>query len=943
MSWQTDITNTVANIIERLNTLTEQARKIFELPWQSILNPASKIHVSNGSNESEFVTIQQILDAAISFRQNQLLNATIDVVGNDVTVDSGAKWVINNINYELASDFVVNVPYAETGYTRNDILYADQFNQIHRQAGPETEGVSPTPNTPLNTVLVTIISVTDSTIGNNPPVITTYNTSDITNVSDVPGVTATDALNNLLNAGFMQDMQSVFDLGRTWFKNISSPTTSTLFSVDDTDLGTENGFAFYSGDRETRFQQSPDQFGVQLGALSEDGNGIGFQFEKPTGGNRPLYHLDNTKTTGDYFVATTDEVDLKLNISDYNEHFRGKYTSLALLQAAITTGNDGDYAIVDTGTGVNAKEYIWDTEEGWIQSSSASASTTDALPEGSTNLYFTTARVLATVLTGISFVTGTAVTDADSILVAFGKIQKQINDILVSIGLKQDALVSGTNIKTVNNNSLLGPGNLETFNRSFAILDDNFEDGTNSDLTLSTGWSVGSDGIAISSSGGWSNSALYNKYTTIDRVSTRALIQVITTTSIFSIIRKPTGLSQFGTVAQVDLSAMRLNFYASWDGSTTVPSVAKFVAIPFTIIANRKYLVELTKNKAVSVFTFTDETNPANTISLSFNQEAEGLSAIGRQWTSPGVMFNSGSIKLKRFTYATTFPNAPKLLITGHSFVEGYALIDQGDVSKTYSNLMYDALIGNVAIAGRGGETITTINTRNDIDFFSPTYHLVDIGSNDTVYATWLAGIQTYIAKIVAAGSIPVLATIVPRSDRQSFINQCNDWIRLSGYNYVDFAKSVTVNNDGITQDTSLFWTDSVHPNIAGNAKMFQQIKIDAPFLWDGYAKPVASVANLDMVEVPKTASFAVSLADSGKLYVINSASAVVVTFPTAMTAGKWWEFLSIGTGAVSFVAGSSATLISPDSRLKLRTQYSTARVIARASNQGSLGGDIVL
>lgn len=506
----------------------------------------------------------------------------------------------------------------------------------------------------------------------------------------------------------------------------------------------------------------------------------------------------------------------------------------------------------------------------------------------------------------------------------------------------QPSLVSGTTIKTVNSNSLLGSGNLETFNRSFTISDDNFEDGINSDLTLSTGWSVGADGIAISSSGGWGNSALYNKYTTIDRVSTRALIQVITTTSIFSIIRKPTGLSQFGTVAQVDLTAMRLNFYASWDGSTTVPSVAKFVAIPFSIVANRKYLVELTKVKAISVFTFTDETNPANTISLSFNQETEGISAIGRQWTSPGVMFNSGSIKLKRFTYATAFPNAPKLLITGHSFVEGYALIDQGDVSKTYSNLMYDALIGNVAIAGRGGETITSINTRDDINFFSPTYHLVDIGSNDTVYATWLSGIQTYIAKIVANGAIPVLATIVPRSDRQAFINQCNDWIRLtSGYNYVDFAKAVTVGNDGITQDASLFWTDSVHPNIAGNAKMFQQLKIDAPYLWDGYTKP--AVANLDIVEVSKTASFTVALADAGKTYVINSASAVVVTFPTAMTAGKWWEFLSIGAGAVTFIAGASATLISPDNRLKLRAQYSTARIFARASNQGSLGGDIVL
>lgn len=508
----------------------------------------------------------------------------------------------------------------------------------------------------------------------------------------------------------------------------------------------------------------------------------------------------------------------------------------------------------------------------------------------------------------------------------------------------QSKLVSTINIKTLNGFSLLGSGNLSIGNslKSFSIFDDNFEDGTAS-LTLSAGWSAGSDGIAISSSGGWGNSALLNKYTTIDRVSTRALVQIINTTSVFSIIRKPTTLNQFGTVAQVDCLTSSLKFYASWDGSTTVPDVAKSISIPFSIVANRKYLLELKKIKAITTVTFTDTTNLNNTISLTYDQENEAISGVGRQWGAPGVMFHSGSIKLKRFTYATEFPNAPKVLVTGHSFVEGYALYAEGDSSKTYSNLLFDSLNGDVAIAGRGGEDISTINTRNDIDFFSPTYHLVDIGSNDTVYATWLAGIQSYITKIIASGAIPVLATIVPRSDRQTFINQANDWIRLSGYNYVDFAKAVTLNNDSITQDPTLFWTDLVHPNIAGNAKMFQQLKIDAPYLWDGYVKPQTAVVNLDIAEVSKTASFTVSLTDSGKLYVINSSSAVVVTFPTGMTAGKWWEFISIGTGSVSFVAGSSATLISPDNRLKLRAQYSQARIVARASNQGALGGDIIL
>jgi hypothetical protein len=147
-------------------------------------------------------------------------------------------------------------------------------------------------------------------------------------------------------------------------------------------------------------------------------------------------------------------LDSKLDESAYNDRFKGKYASLANLQAAHPTGNDGDYAIVDAGAGIAAVEYIWDSSEGWVLGNSMGASTTDSLPEGSSNLYFTTARVLASLLTGISFVTGGSIVSTDSVLTAFGKLQKQINDVIVSVGLKegssnkQNSLsIDGTGIK----------------------------------------------------------------------------------------------------------------------------------------------------------------------------------------------------------------------------------------------------------------------------------------------------------------------------------------------------------------------------------------------------------------------------------------------------------------------------------------------------------------
>lgn len=169
MSEYSDLANKVAQLTQRLNDITVQARKIPELPEQNPLVPSSLLHVSN-SGTSQSVVVQQILDAALSYRQNQLLSiGTITVAGNDLTVPAGATWVINNIDYSNDADIIINVPYAEDGFTRTDIIVADQLNNMYRVNGPETEGVSPSPNVPLNTVLVTTVNVTDSTIGYTPP------------------------------------------------------------------------------------------------------------------------------------------------------------------------------------------------------------------------------------------------------------------------------------------------------------------------------------------------------------------------------------------------------------------------------------------------------------------------------------------------------------------------------------------------------------------------------------------------------------------------------------------------------------------------------------------------------------------------------------------------------------------------------------------------------
>ncbi len=91
------------------------------------------------------------------------------------------------------------------------------------------------------------------------------------------------------------------------------------------------------------------------------------------------------------------------------------------------TGETGKiYIAINQGTAANpTRQYRW---TGSVYAEiNPSPGTTDALTEGSTNLYFNESRVRNTVLTGLSFASSAAVAATDSVLAAFGKIQAKLN------------------------------------------------------------------------------------------------------------------------------------------------------------------------------------------------------------------------------------------------------------------------------------------------------------------------------------------------------------------------------------------------------------------------------------------------------------------------------------------------------------------------------------
>jgi hypothetical protein len=98
------------------------------------------------------------------------------------------------------------------------------------------------------------------------------------------------------------------------------------------------------------------------------------------------------------------------------------------------TGESGKIYVLDTPytvDGMTSAQFRWSGSA--YAPIIASPGSTDAVTEGSTNLYFSAARVLATLLAGLSTASSAVISTADSVLSALGKLQAQHTSLASSV------------------------------------------------------------------------------------------------------------------------------------------------------------------------------------------------------------------------------------------------------------------------------------------------------------------------------------------------------------------------------------------------------------------------------------------------------------------------------------------------------------------------------
>lgn len=153
--------------------------------------------------------------------------------------------------------------------------------------------------------------------------------------------------------------------------------------------------------------------------------------------------------------------------------------------------------------------------------------------------------------------------------------------------------------------------------------------------------------------------------------------------------------------------------------------------------------------------------------------------------------------------------------------------------------------LDNVLLNAYPGENTTaSIQSLNAMitNYGCPNFIVWCLGMNDgsdpdvnTPSSSWLNGVNTVLNICEEKAITPIFATIPSVPGRTGVSPIChegkNNWVRNSGYRYIDFAKAVGATWDGAntTWYNGMISSDGVHPDVAGAIALYYRAITDVP------------------------------------------------------------------------------------------------------------------
>jgi hypothetical protein len=382
--------------------------------------------------------------------------------------------------------------------------------------------------------------------------------------------------------------------------------------------------------------------------------------------------------------------------------------------------------------------------------------------------------------------------------------------------------------------------------RSPVRIDQRFSGTTTLPLWSLTGWTW-SSGLVAPASGSWTQVTLFTKPTAMDRRRIQARFTVADTTAKFGLCYVPpstygTASKTYGSAAVVDGTASKLQLYQLTQGGVaTLAAETSFVGtLPATVD------IQHSKSGMSQTVTLVNAISGATIATLTHSHQSDVDPRGEFNSGNPGVVFVSGAggaapVTCTHFQFNRGRRKKLHAIVLGDSMEQGNALGTSWQISWPY---LWDTArgFGDVMNAAQGGSDTGEAVARlaMDLDPFEANYVLIKF-TNDTSITAWRTNMQNIINRVVASGAVPILCTLPPSgvSARQTIATAANINIRafyFGAYDYIDFAKALSVGNDGVTVDSTLFLasesgTGYVHPTVAGNAAMYARLVSDAPYL----------------------------------------------------------------------------------------------------------------
>ena len=321
----------------------------------------------------------------------------------------------------------------------------------------------------------------------------------------------------------------------------------------------------------------------------------------------------------------------------------------------------------------------------------------------------------------------------------------------------------------------------------------------------------------------------WGEYYAVDSDLMVATVSPTALTGTYSLMHNAS--SQYsGAHAYLDFANNEIGFYKVVESGTPT---AKLASKSFTFEANKEYEIQHTVIGGHELTMTVTEKASKTSVTVQYLGD-DNAAYFSRSLGVHTSVYDENNVTVISEKLYSLQPYDTQALIMGDSFVAGF-------YRTRYGTLIKNEIGGSAFISGvSGGETKDiTAMLQYLPELCQPRYVILAIGTNQNGFTRWNNEMEKDILATIKTAwpdAEIILGTITYRTNANStsyntgHVPLVNEWIRNSGYKYVDI-NAVTC-EDG-QHKSGMFQSDGVHLTPAANIEVYNEFKSVVPELFE--------------------------------------------------------------------------------------------------------------